>query len=55
MPKRTYVGSHAEVSLPDGTVCKKGSSVEIPEGIDLKELDESGNWQSGSSAKSEKE
>jgi len=50
MPKRIYVGSHAEVVLPDGTIAKRGSSVEIPDGIDIKELEASGNWESSSSA-----
>jgi hypothetical protein len=50
VPKRTYVGSHAEVVLPDGTIAKRGQSVEIPEEIDIKELEASGNWESSSSS-----
>jgi hypothetical protein len=56
MPKRIYVGSHAEVSLPDGTICKRGEPVEIPESIDIKELEVSGNWTvAGQSTKDPKE
>jgi hypothetical protein len=55
VPKRTYVGSHAEVVLPDGTTCKKGSSIEVSGDVDVKELDLSGNWQGPSTAKSQKE
>lgn len=54
MPKRTYVGSHAEVSLPDGTAVKKGSSVEVSEDT-AKELDASGNWSKSKTASGEKE
>ena len=50
MPKRIYVGSHQEVVLPDGTIAKRGQAVEIGDGIDIKELELSGNWETPGSS-----